>query len=38
MFVLLFGKANGGSVKACLASFDDAVKNNPEGLQKFKKF
>ena len=28
----IFGKANGGSVKACLTSFDDAVKKNPEGL------
>ena len=28
----IFGKANGGSVKACLTSFDNAVKNNPEGL------
>jgi len=28
----IFGKANGGSVKACLNSFDDAVKKNPEGL------
>ena len=28
----IFGKANGGSVKACLTSFDDAVKNNPQGL------
>ena len=28
----IFGKANGGSVKACLASFDDAVKKNPQGL------
>ncbi len=28
----IFGKANGGSVKACLTSFDEAVKKNPEGL------
>ena len=28
----IFGKANGGSVKACLTSFDNAVKNNPQGL------
>ena len=28
----IFGKANGGSVKACLTSFDNAVKNNPEGF------
>ena len=28
----IFGKANGGSVKACLTSFDNAVKKNPEGL------
>jgi len=30
----IFGKANGGSVKACLTSFDNEVKNNPEGLFK----
>ena len=28
----IFGKANGGSVKACLTSFDNAVKKNPQGL------
>ena len=28
----IFGKANGGSVKACLTSFDNAVKNNPQVL------
>ncbi len=28
----IFGKANGGSVEACLTSFDNAVKKNPEGL------
>jgi hypothetical protein len=28
----IFGKANGGSVKACLTSFDNAVKNNPQSL------
>ena len=28
----IFGKANGGSVKACLTSFDQQVKTNPQGL------
>ena len=28
----IFGKKNGGSVKACLTSFDQQVKTNPQGL------
>ena len=28
----IFGKANGGSVKACVAQFDEAVQKNPQGL------
>ena len=28
----IFGKKNGGSVEACLTSFDQQVKTNPQGL------
>jgi hypothetical protein len=28
----IFGKASGGTVKSCVAQFDEAVQKNPEGL------